>query len=285
MIEQIQYVEIDLSRCSNDYSVAPCTASIPATGDIKCFNCFATCQDKVNYAEVTATVRYSTATAKPPITIDAVPNIKSIAVRPSKLNLGESIGIRASVNISFKDHRDPDTGPDGDNYLSERPFNPYEQGTYFGRFRARYPFVQNSDIRIITGSTDQTLAQMETRHFIVENMAGPTSSGSFTIQAKDALKLADGKKAQAPSLSSGSLVGNLAIGVTTFTLSPAGIGNDEYPASGILQVGGKEIMSFTRAADVMTVVRAQNNTDDIAHEIGDRVQVCLEFDGEDPACK
>jgi hypothetical protein len=276
MSERITLVEVDLDRCSLTYGASACTASIPTTGDKKCFNCYATCQDKTNYATETVTARYSTASSQLDVTFDAIPNIAAVSIRPAKLALGESIGVRASINISFKDSRYPDTGAEGDRYLADRNYDPYTRGTYWGKFRARWPFVQGSNIRVIRGDTDQTIAQMEVRHFIVDKVAGPDSGGSFTIQCKDALQLADGKKAQAPALSNGSTLSALNTTTTTITLDPLGIGS-EYPASGVAQVGGEEIVTFTRSGDVLTIVRGQSNTLPSSHDAGSRIQLCTEY--------
>ena len=276
MIERITLVEVDLDRCSNVYGQAPCTASIPTTGEIKCFNCFATCQDKPNYTEETVTARYSTATSNLSTDYEAIPNINKVTIRPAKLELGESIGVRASINVDFKDSRYPDTGPEGDRYLSDRDYDPYERGTYWGKFRARWPFVKGSDIRLIRGSSDQSIDQMETRHFIVEKVAGPDSSGGFTIQCKDALQLADGKQSQAPVLSNGSSLNALNGTETSITLDPVGIGS-EYPSSGVAQIGGEEVVSFSRSGDVLTVTRGQYNTEGTEHDAGARVQLCVEY--------
>lgn len=47
--EPIELVEIVLPRCINTYGVAPCTAT--GSGDEKCYNCRATCQDVNNYRD------------------------------------------------------------------------------------------------------------------------------------------------------------------------------------------------------------------------------------------
>lgn len=276
MTERITLVEIDLDRCSLTYGQAPCTASIPATGDIKCFNCFATCQDQANYAQETVTARYSTASSRLSTDFEAIPNIEKVSIRPAKLELGESIGVRASINIDFRDERFPDTGPEGDRYLSDRDYDPYERGTYWGKFRARWPYVKGSSIRLIRGNSDQSIAQMETRHFLIEKVAGPNSNGGFTIQCKDALQLADGKQSQAPVLSNGSSLNALNNIETSVTLDPVGIGS-EYPLNGVAQIGGEEVVTFSRSGDVLTITRGQYNTQPVAHDAGARVQVCLEY--------
>lgn len=280
MAERIQIVELDLDRCSNTYGESPCTAEVGVTGEQKCFNCLASCQDKPNYNSETVTVRYSDATGSAmPADIELIPNLKSVSQRPAKLELGESIGIRASVDLTFGDSRSPDTGPDGDYYLSERTYDPYQQGTYWGKFRARYPFVRGSDIRVLQGTTDQTLEQMEVRHFIVDQVAGPDSGGTFTIKCKDALQLANGKQAQAPSISNGVLGADITASTTSITLVPSGVGA-EYPTSGTAQIGGKEVVTFTRSGDNFTITRAQNNTEAQEHKQDDRFQICLVYSGE-----
>ena len=278
MTERITYIELDLDRCSLTYGSSPCTAAIGVTGERKCFNCLATCQDKDHYASETVTARYSKASGALPVEIDAIPSIQDVSLRPQKLELGESIGIRASMTVTLKDHRYPDTGPEGDRYLDDRDYDPYTLGTYFGKFRTRYPYTRFNDIRLIRGTSDQPLDQMETRHFIVDSVAGPTSSGTFTITAKDALKLADGDKAQAPLLSDGYLSADISDTATSFTLEPVGIGNLSYPESGTGQIGGKEIVEYTRSGDTVTLgTRGARGTTAQEHDAEDRFQICLTY--------
>lgn len=277
MTEKISFIEIDLNRCSERYGVAPCTATLSVDQPDKCFNCFATCQDKANYNKEIVTARHSTASRELPLGIDAISDIKSVSITAAKLDLGESMGTRASIQIQFGDARYPDTGPEGDYYLADRDYDPYTIGTYWGKFRARYPFMKGEAIRLIRGDNNQPLEQMETRNFIIDSMAGPNSNGSFNIVCKDALKLTDKKKAQAPVLSQGELNADINASVTSVTLSPAGIGNAEYPASGFINLSGDEICSFTRSSDVLTISRGQFNTEAVEHEAGARVQLCLQY--------
>ena len=53
--QPFQYVEIDLDYCANTAGVAPCAAS--QTGDAKCFNTYATCNDTPNFNLTTRTYR------------------------------------------------------------------------------------------------------------------------------------------------------------------------------------------------------------------------------------
>jgi len=123
---------------------------------------------------------------------------------------------------------------------------------------------------------------MDVRHYVIESFNGPDTAGRYSITAKDVLKLADGDRAQAPIVSQGFLTAELAADGTSATLNPSGIGNLEYPASGYVAIGGKEICAFTRSSDTLTLTRAQFETVAAVHNAGDRVQLCLQYSGEDP---
>lgn len=246
MTQALTYVEVDVPYCTLTYGDAPCTAEVGVTGDRKCFNTLKTCQDRDNFDEETITLRYGVPTSYLPADIDCIPNIKTVEFTPATISLGADLGQRASISVEFSDHRDSDTGPAGDKYLSDRAYDPFGQGTYWGKFRARQPFLRGRALRLVTGYVGQALGDMETRHYIIDSFDGPTIDGVFKIIAKDVLKLADGDRAQAPRLSNGFLVSDITDAATTLTLSPSGIGNDEYPTSGYVAIGGKEICAFTR---------------------------------------
>jgi hypothetical protein len=205
-------------------------------------------------------------------TIDAIPSMKSLSLNPATVSLGEDLGQRASISASFVDHRQ-DMNGEG-----------YSSGTFWGKWRARYGTkLRNRPMRIIRGLVGQTVAAMDTRHYLIDTTDGPSPDGVYMITAKDVLKLADDERSQAPNVSNGSLAGSINNVVTTATLSPVGIGNLEYPASGWVCFGGKEIVAFTRAGDTLTITRGQLGTDAIAHTNGDRVQLVLRYAGNDVA--
>jgi hypothetical protein len=123
---------------------------------------------------------------------------------------------------------------------------------------------------------------METRHFVIEHFEGPKAGGTYTIIAKDALKLADNDRAKAPYVNNGVLNADLSNSATSFTLTPTGIGNLEYAASGLVSIGGKEVVSYTRSGDVFTITRGQLGTVATEHKSEDRVQEVLTYTGQDP---
>lgn len=273
----LTYVEIDVPHCSLTYSVAPCTASLtasPPTGTIKCFNSLGTCQDRPNFTDVPVTLRFSEdigfdssvtpgdpggqTQGSPSITIeptpaigsdpriDAFPLIKSINLEPAIVSLSGALGQRATLKVTFKDAPHSDAGPNFDKYPADRNYtDPFDRGTFWGKFRARNPFLRGRSMRLIRGHALQPLEQMETRLFIIESIDGPNVDGEFSITAKDILKLADGDRSVAPFLSEGFLQADIDASVTTITLSPSGIGST-YLESGYVAIGGNEICAFYR---------------------------------------
>lgn len=284
MSRALTYVEVDVDRCSLTYGVAPCMAALGVTGDIKCFNSLGTCQDRANFTNSPVTLRFAQASDHLPsdIEIEAA-SIESVSYSPTLISLGEDLGQRASITVTFVDHRTSDTGPGGDPYLADRTYDPYSQGTFWGKFRARNPFQRGRKLRLIQGLVGQAIGDMDTRSFLIESFEGPGLDGRFTLTAKDALKVADGDRALAPLLSEGQLNAGITNVATSATLSPAGIGNTDYPTSGYLNIGGKEIVGFTRSGDSLTLTRGQFDTTGVAHSAGDRCQLCLHYNADDPA--
>lgn len=207
-----------------------------------------------------------------PDDIEAIPSIADISYTPSVISLGKDLGMRAVLDTTFQDHRHIF----GDDV--------YTSGSFWGKFRARYGLrLRGREVRWFQGIVGQSLDQMEVRYFTIDSTSGPDLGGKYKIIAKDILKFADGDRAQAPRLSQGFIAGSLSNSATSVSLSPAGIGNAEYPASGYICIGGNEIVSFTRSSDALTMVRGLFNTTAVAHDAGSRMQLCLRYDAVDPA--
>jgi hypothetical protein len=271
--EKIYIVEIDVPACSLVYGVGACTAN--RTGDAKCFNTLASCQVLGAYNEVKKTYRYCEQLSPHPVGLEAVPNLNSVSISPAQIQLDGGLGVRSNLSLSFNDH--PSSDLDTDPYVLERSYDPYLRGTYWGKFRVRNQFYQNSPTRLISaylsnGAVD--LVNADTYHFVLETL--DVSAGSASIIAKDPLKLADNKRSQAPVVSTGEIVTAINASATIINLKPSGVGNEEYPTEGIIRVSS-EVMSFTRTADELTIVRGQFNTTAIGHSEGDKVQLCLQY--------
>jgi hypothetical protein len=247
-VKRVTYFEIDVPRCANTYGVSPCTASIPATGSQKCVNCFSSCQDQANFNLTTETMRFAQSAAYLDRSIDALPNIEDVKHTPAVIGLGDNLGERASLEVTFIDSPHSDTGDGYDPYVKERTYNPWDQGTHWGKFRARYPFFQGADCRLYRGEHTDTLDTMDVRYFVAESMEGPDMDGQFSIVAKDPLKKLDGDRAQAPVANTGMLASTLAAGATSFSVTPSGVGS-EYAETGYVTIGGNEIVRFSRGGN------------------------------------
>ncbi|BCJ90047.1 hypothetical protein IZ6_07820 [Terrihabitans soli] len=258
---------------------------------IKCFNTRKTCPVLNDFDEEVFTVRFSEASDHyPSAEIEALPAIENVSFTASIVSLGENLGTRASLVITFSDFPYSDSGG-FDKYLADRPYNPYEQGTFFGKLRGRHRSLRGKAIRWIKGEVGQTLDQMEIRHFFVDSFEGPSPEGKFTITAKDALKFADDERSQAPRIIDGFLNGAIDADDVTAVLSPAGIGNEKYPAAStgspsthyFAIFGGNEVVKVTnRSGDTLTILRGQRNTPAVAHEAQDRVQLPFFHESELP---
>ena len=280
----LSFIEIDIPYCSLSYGVGAYTAVLGVDSEIKCFNSYQTCAKREDFAESTVTLRFAKASDYLDESgIEAIPSIEDVRYDPAVLSLGEkSLGVRAKLSVTFRDHPHGDTGIGFDKYYAERPYDPSAMGTFWGKFRARHPVLKGRAIRLIRGVVGQSLAEMETRHLIVDSI-DTDADGRFTITGKDVLKLADGDRALAPRPSGGFLVNDITASATSAQLGPPGIGNKEYPASGYIAIGGREIVGFTRSGDSLTLTRGRFETDAVAHQAQDRAQLCIYYEGVDPA--
>lgn len=282
-MRSLTYIEIDIDYCALSYGVSPCTASLGVTGEIKCFNSLVSCQDREHFDNQPVTLRFAQSTSYLPRDIDCIPSITAVSFNPAVISLGQDLGQRATLNVTFQDHPHNDVGLGFDKYRTERGYDAYNRGTFWGKFRARQPYLVGRPMRLIRGFVGQSLDQMETRHYIIESFDGPTPRGAYTIVAQDLLKLADNDRAQAPLLSNGILSAGIDADDASLTALPSGVGNAEYPSSGYIAVGGKEIVSFTRSGDVFTITRGQLGTTAQEHSADERLQLVLRYAGEDPA--
>jgi hypothetical protein len=165
-------------------------------------------------------------------------------------------------------------------------FDPYERGTFWGKFLARNPFYANYRARVRRGFMGDALEDMNVRSYIVDRITGP-KNGRVSLSMKDLFSLIEARKAVAPVASQGELFAGISISDTTATLSPAGIGDEEYPASGHVAIQSEAIF-FTRSADVLTFLdgsppastRGSLNTEAEAHDAEDLVQLVLSFESE-----
>lgn len=280
-------VEIDLDYCSLEYGTAPCTAAVGTTGDDKCFNTRKTCQDPTNYSPAAKTYRFSNIEILDPAAMSAglpcMPFVDRVTTAPTKLDPGKTIGVRASITVSFKDG--PYTDRYVDKYVADRAYDPETRSTFWPKLKARNPFYYGRALRVKTGYLVDGAyddANFQTRHYVMDSIRGPDQSEMWTIVAKDALKLADNDKSQAPLPTHGFLSTDIGdVSGVTVTLTPTGIGS-EYDTSGTIYVD-KEAILFTRSGDDLYLVeRGTDGTTAATHSANAPVQQCLRYEDQLP---
>lgn len=247
----------------------------------ECYNTRKTCDSTIDWEDETKTYSFSEPRPGIPASEALLPAIRGVSISPTRIAVREALGARATCSVNFQDFPHHDRGIDP--YVATRSYTPEEQGTFFGKLLARNPYYQGRILRLkvgYIGSTFDLTNDFQTRTYIIEKIAGPDANGRVTITGKDILKLADDDRAQAPAPNTGVLDANINAVVGTATLSPAGVGNDEYSASGTVRIGS-ECMTFTRAADVLTITRGTDGTTASAHSAGDSVQECLRYTDQD----
>lgn len=280
--EPVMIVEIDGEYCQLQYGVAPCEAVLGVTGAQKCFNTRKSCQSLDNFDAETKTYRF----ASKQLPVSAPKNIPSVIackLNPTKIAPGTGLGVRASVSVTFQDGPLSDHGLD--KYVTERAYDSKTTGTFWGKWLARNPYYQNRPMRVKIGyltrdADDRAVydpANFQTRLYVIDKIDGPDANGKVTVTAKDVIKLIDDKRAQVPLPNKGVLLGPIDEVMTAITLDPPGIGDEDYPASGVGLIGS-EIVTFTRTLDAVTIVRGQYNTEADSHDEGDAFQVCKVYD-------
>ena len=272
--QPFSYVELDMDFCANVFGSSPCTAT--GTGDAKCFNTFISCQDQTNFSNTVKTYRFcSTSGGKVPVGLDAIPCLVGINITPAVIDAGKGLGLRASCEITLRDFPHSDIRIDP--YVDGRTYIPINQGSFFGKFKARNPYYNGRVMRVYSGylSSDGSfnIANFEKRTYFLDGFDGIDANGIVKITAKDILKLAGDDRSVCPKPSVGKINADITNSATTATLTPTGVGALDYPASGYIRIGS-EVCSFTRSGDVLTIARGKKGTSAVEHKLGDTVQLC-----------
>lgn len=260
--------------CSLVAGNAPCTAT--ETGDAKCFNTRATCNDPANYTKTTKEYNFCQPRSSLPKGINMFPVIDGTVKKAATSTTGGTgLGKREVVTVKLHDFPHHDRGVDP--YWNERTYNAYEQGTFWGKWLRRNPYYEGRTSQVKYGYIGEafSLADFEVQEYDIIDIDG-VKNRSVTITAKDVLVRTYERKAQYPVLSEGELLVDITSAATSATLTPVGIGNSKYPASGTLSIG-EEAMTFTRSGDALTLTRAQWGTEAKDHKAGDTVQICVVF--------
>ncbi len=257
------------------------TAVVDGMGDPGldlCFNTFATCQDTANFNRETRTLKFIDTLQRPPNFLEFYPCIKSVTYAPTVLKPGGNLSIRGQVTLQLQDFATTDN--DIDDYAHNRGYNAEDQGTFFGKLKARQLYYIGRPMRVKEGYLDgASELDFRTREYIIDDISGPTADGKVTITGKDILSLAADVRAKAPTASTGTLLGGITAVQTTATLA-VGTGS-QYANGDNIRINDEIISITTIVGDSITaMVRAQGGTTAAAHNSGDNVQLCLTYTDE-----
>lgn len=261
--------------------------SVDAISDNPCYNTRATCQVPDVYDRGELELKFCKKQRRLPRGEYHIPSLTGVRITPGSINPGGSdgnvsaMGKRATISASFEDHTHSDLLVD--KYRLERGYDPKERSTFWSKWRSRNPYYMHRRMVYESGYIrDGQVVDSITRTFFITGFSGPDANGRVSISGKDVLTLAANDKAKAPFASVGKLDADISDFASSITLTPSGIGDLDYPASGFVRVG-KEVMEFTRTGDVLTVTRAQYGTDASEHDEGDTAQLCLVYTSAAPA--
>lgn len=288
--EIVQIVEIIQPRCALTFGVAPCDA-IASGPELKCYNTRATCRSRDNYVLGEPLhlffSRGNVADSNVPGVDYCIPSLISVSTSPTIINVAGSspdangLGTRAMCTIRFKDHQHTDRLVDP--YLSDRTWDPMDRGrgTFWSRWAVRNKFRRNIKVIVHEGYAGQSLSEMNSRQYFVQDMQGPDGSGNVTIRAKDILAVIEERKAQCPVASPGELYDDIGLATNPIIVSGAFI--TDYPSSGIIRIND-EIITYSSVADdidgriAFTVTqRGAYGTTTAGHSSTDTVQECVLF--------
>jgi hypothetical protein len=259
---------------ATNWTTVPDATSVYAIKDLSnaCYNTRNTCQDIPNYNKTTKEYKFCQPLSNLPIGEPLFPALYgNVQKAPTTTTGGKGLGNRAVVSVKIKDFPHHDRGVDP--YWATRTFDAETQGTFWGKWLARNIYYEGRTLKLYYGYNADTfsIADFQVQEYDITDISGP-DNGMVTVTAKDALIRTYDSKAQYPAISSGKLLADITDVATTATLTPTGIGNSDYPASGYVSIG-KEAMTFTRSADVLTLTRAQWGTEAKAHTADDVVQI------------
>jgi hypothetical protein len=206
-----------------------------------------------------------------PIGFSGVPSMSSQSFRPAQVALDGGIGVRASSSVSFNEHQD---------YITYGTINAPVR--FWVNWRANNAGYQGGRLSLFSGYIPDDnvfdVANFQQRDYTIESFSYNEKGASIT--AKDALKMISGDRAKAPRKSKGLLSADINETDTAITLTPAGVGDSEYPASGWGRMG-EEVVSFTRISDDLTIVRNDPPSDWVtvaeSHGENDAFQLCLYY--------
>ncbi len=264
-------VEIDLDRCSLDYTTAPCTATDLGNGS-RCWYTFQTCQDPTNFTRTTRTLRFCLNEIPWEGGEAVYPLLKSIVPVPQSVDAARLETLPETITMDFAfDHLPP--APDTDKTLS----NTTPVGEFWRNLVARNRNYVNRPVRVYRGFAGEGLALADFEQ------VGPAYKIKKIELRRDGVHisaespLADLKNRKVPWTISddNTLQADISNADTSIDVRDDG----EYPAPGdysfsiYLQIEDEiaRVTSYSLGTNTMGIARGQLGTTAVSHTAGKKV--------------
>lgn len=212
---------------------------------------------------------------------DSYPCItKPPVLTPTEIKRGDGLAVRGAATITLRDFVATDAPPMGLDPYWETRLTPVT-GTFFPRFKSRYPFLQRSKALLYyyTWAVDGTQVMKSVREYVFDTMDGPDPSGTITIKLKDVFSSVEGTNHATPLVDESTLTSNINNNVTSIGISNPGPG--WTPTDNIFRIDD-EIITYA-AFDGTTAtgcIRGAYNSTPVKHDAPARTQIVTIYDTE-----
>jgi hypothetical protein len=266
---------LTLDFCSLTYGVAPCTGALAAGSE--CYNTFATCQDRTNFARATKDYRFTSHESPLPFSDGERPYIERLKYLPTEIK--DEITVKGRVTLEMADEPDTDIGIDP--YVATRAT---VQGNFWKKLLARNPNYKGRPIKIYDGFIGMTeanfLADGKMFAGIVDNIQ--LGKGIVKIEAADLLKELD--QVSIPAKLNIKLASDISAAQTSVTVAGMDMASMDSP-TGYIRVDD-EIIYYgaidTTTGILSSCLRAQFYTEAAAHNQGDKAQPVKYYAADNP---
>lgn len=270
-------VELDMSGCSNQFGVLPCTA----VGDpgFECFNTFNTCKDKGNFASELRQYKLisNQAFVNPDGTIPCLSKFPKIT--PAEIKQNRGIAIRGAMEFECTDFPYNDLLPGDDDYRDTRNYIARDTGTFWGKFLARFPYYQGATARLKLGAweeqADGSYLDVYTDQFsFLLDRIDVQLNGIVKIRCTDPLAFLDDSNVKIPTPTDAVLLLDIAGNQSSnIPIEAAQVAYFSFPAAnGYVRVN-EEIIHFSGITGdaLLNVTKGQFGTTPANHLTGDGI--------------
>ncbi len=269
-------IEIDLDRCDNTYTVAPCTAVNAGDGS-RCFYSFPTCQDQANFVKATRTYRFCLNNVPwPDAATECWPLLKKFTQVPHKVSTESFFSYPDSLTFTmYRDYAPP--AADSDKTGVADAFNTALNGEFWSNLFSRNRNYSGRAVRILRGFNASGFVLADFEQVGPEYTLSDVQFGPRECRVTCESPLAKLRKRKVPVAISddNQLTAFFGAGVTTLPVDDG----SEYPDPAdftrnnvyveIEEIGATsdEICRVTSiSGNNLTVVRGQFGTVDVAHQ-------------------